>query len=411
MLHTKISGNRPNFPKTPIPGFNKSFDDFLFGYSANWELDFWGRFRRSIDAAESELNASVENHDDILVILLGDTSSTYIELRTLERRIQLATENANIQRKTLQLVKNRLDAGTVTELDYAQSETNLRDTEALIPQFERLRREANNRLCILLGMPPRDLAHEIGDTGNIPLPPQSVNVGVPADLLRRRPDVRRVERQLAAQSERIGISTAEFYPHISINGNIGLEASTFSSLFDAKSITGTVNPSFRWNFLNYGRIRNNVQVQEARFQQLAYNYRNTVLKANAEVENGIVGFIKTHDQVELLRQSAKAARRAVELSIVRYEGGKADFNEVFLLQAQLVRKLDAVAVTEGDVAKTFVTIYRGLGGGWEIRLGGAPEVASLPAVNANPELVPNAQPIGPIAPPGPVDGNLPNLQP
>jgi NodT family efflux transporter outer membrane factor (OMF) lipoprotein len=417
LTHTKISGNRPNFPRTPIPGFNTSFDDYSLGYAANWELDFWGRFRRAIDAAHAELDASVENHDDVLVILLGETASSYIEMRTFERRIQLAQENAGIQRKTLQLVKNRLDAGTVTELDYAQSETNLRDTEALIPHFERLHREANNRLCVLLGLPVRDLSNEIGNTGDIPLPPQNISVNPPADLLRRRPDVRRAERLLAAQSERIGIATAEFYPHLSINGNIGLDSGKFSSLFDSNSITGSVNPSLRWNFLNYGRIRNNVRAQDARFQQLAYAYRHQVLKADAEVENGIVGFIKSHEQVGFLRQSAKAARRAVELSIVRYEGGKADFNEVFLLQAQLVRKLDAVAVTEGDVAKSFVSIYRGLGGGWEIRLGGVPQTfaraetnASADAPQANPGVVPEAKPIQP-APVDAGDGKQPSVNP
>jgi NodT family efflux transporter outer membrane factor (OMF) lipoprotein len=395
-VFTDISANRPNFAN--VPGFSRSFSNWQLGMAATWELDFWGRFRRSIDAAGAELDATVENYDDVLVILFGDVATTYIDLRTLEQRIDLAKENAEIQRKTLELVKNRLDAGKITELDYKQSETNLRQTEATIPNLERLRRETNNRLCVLLGRPPVDLTPEIGRTARIPIPPPSFALNIPADLLRRRPDIRRAERQLAAQSERIGIAAAEFYPHLGLQGNIGVEAANFSKLFTGDSIGGSVGPTLNWNVLNYGRIRNNVRAQEARFQQLAYAYLNTVLNANAEVENAVVGFIKYHEQRGFLEQSAAASRRATELSVIRYDGGTADFNEVFLLQGIQVGRLDAVAEAQGNVAKSFVGIYRGLGGGWEIRTGGVPPLTPLPPVTEELPSVP-AQPEAGSVPP------------
>lgn len=351
-----------------FPGQVYFFDNWSIGLSAAWELDFWGKYRRAIESAEASLDQSVEEYDDALVLLTANVASTYVELRATERRLQLARENVRIQSGTLELVEIKRKGGSVTGLDVAQAETNLRETQSLIPLLENSKRQANNRLCVLLGESPRDLTPELAETGRIPNPPAALAVGVPADLLRRRPDVRAAERRLAAQSERIGIAQTDFYPQISILGSIGLVANDFKDLFNLSAVEGSIGPSFRWNILNYGRIRANVDVQRARFQELAYAYQQAVLDADEEAENAMVRFIKSHERLEYQRQSTDAAARSVRISLDQYRAGSTDFNRVFLLQTQLVQKQDAQTQTEGELAASYIAIFQALGGGWQIRL-------------------------------------------
>jgi NodT family efflux transporter outer membrane factor (OMF) lipoprotein len=365
---SRTSQNRANifvFPGSPI---TLSPGNFLLGFNAAWELDFWGRFRRAIASADAQLDATVENYDDVLVILLGDVAGTYVEMRTLEKRLELARENVKIQSGPLDLTRKKFEVGTISVLDVAQAESNLGQTEALIPALEILRRQASNRLCILLGQPSRDLFAELGMTAKIPDPPVHVASGVPADLLRRRPDVRRAERELAAQSERIGIAQAEFYPHISINGNINLEAQNFGKLFQPESFSGAIVPQFNWNILNYGRIRSNVNLQDATFQRLAYAYRGAVLRADREAEDAMVAYLQGHERVAALSRAVKGANLAVEKVTEQYKAGAVDFNRVFLLQAELVRQQDSLAAAQGDVARSLILLFRAMGGGWEIRM-------------------------------------------
>jgi outer membrane protein TolC len=222
----------------------------------------------------------------------------------------------------------------------------------------------------LLGIPPTDLQNTLGAAGGIPHAPAEVVVGIPADLLRRRPDVRAAERQVAAQSAQIGIAIADFYPSIAINGEISTQAEDFSNLLSSLSNGGSIGPSFRWNLLNYGRIANNVRFQNARFQELAVNYQNTVLTASQEVEDALVAFLRTQEQVRSLAGSAEATQRALELSLLNFKEGETDFTGVFVLQSDLTQKQDQWVAAQGDVVTSLISVYKALGGGWQIRCPG-----------------------------------------
>src|SRR5215212_7710774 len=262
------------------------FSQWDVGATASWELDFWGRFRRAIEAADAELDASVEDYDDVLVVLLSDVATNYVQYRTFEQRLAYARANAGFQRKSYDLATDKLQHGATTERDQQQAKQALEQTEALIPVLEIGKRQAANRLCVLLGMPPTNLDQILGPGAGVPTTPPDVIFGVPCDLLRRRPDVRRAERQVAAQSARIGVATSNLYPHISLIGTLGYEAENFSDLFSSRSFFGSIGPSVRWDILNYGRLVNGIRVQDALFQTRVLDYQNAVLRAGREVEDG-----------------------------------------------------------------------------------------------------------------------------
>jgi len=372
-------------------------DSWNFGFNLNWELDFWGRFRRAIAAADADLDASVADYDDVLVTLLADVAGNYVTVRTTQKRIELLKANVELQQGVLKYIENRLKVGyKVTELDLDQALSNLRQTEAGIPRLEITLRQAENRLCILLGMPPANLTDLLG-TGPIPTSPPEVAVGIPADLLRRRPDVRKAERLAAAQAEEIGIAEADLYPAFYINGSFGYSARKFSDLFRSTAFNGNFGPSFQWNLLNYGRIVSNIRYQDARFQELVIAYQNTVLSANEEVENGLVNFLRSQQQSKLLYESVVAARKAVKIVILQYEKGAVDFNRYATIEQNLVTQQDSAAQARGQISQGLIEIYRALGGGWEIGLdGGAPlgmTPAELPEIDEiAPEELPTPKP-------------------
>jgi NodT family efflux transporter outer membrane factor (OMF) lipoprotein len=346
------------------------FSDWTLGISGSWELDFWGRYRRAIEAADAELDASVENYDDVLVILISDVAANYVQYRTFEQRLTYARTNAEIQRKSFGIADDRFTNGATTERDVQQAKQALEETEALIPTLEIGKRQAANRICTLLGMPPTNLETILGKGSGVPVAPREVVVGVPADLVRRRPDVRRAEREVAAQSARIGVAVSDLYPHLSVLGTIGVEAEHFGDLFDTPgSMIGEISPGFRWDILNYGRLVNNVRVQDARFQQLAYAYQDRVLTAGREVEDAMVLFLRSQEAAEHLDASATAAARTVSITEEQYTQGAVDFTAVYLFQTTLTEQQDELAVARGDIALGLIGVYRALGGGWQIRLG------------------------------------------
>jgi NodT family efflux transporter outer membrane factor (OMF) lipoprotein len=378
---------------------SKFFSKWDTGASLAWELDFWGRFRRAIEAADANLDASVEDYDDVLVLLLSDVAQQYIDLRTAEQRLEYAQKNVQIQRDSLNLADLKFKNGVTTKLDVTQGQSTLSQTEANIPPLEIARRQAANQLCILLGIPPRDLNDILNGRHTIPKASPQVAVGIPAELLRRRPDVRRAERQVAAQSAQIGFATADLYPHFSITGSIFLDATKFADLFDASSVAGSVGPSFRWDILNYGRLVNNIRVQDARFQQLVIQYQQTVLQANAEAENSIVGFLKSQQQVKYLAESTTAAEQSVGLVRAQYDAGHTDFNRVLTIQQTLTQQQDQLAVAEGLVAQNLVLLYKALGGGWQIRLA-APAVPPAVGMGQPGPGEPTPAPQAPLPPAG-----------
>jgi NodT family efflux transporter outer membrane factor (OMF) lipoprotein len=373
-------------------GVPREFSIWTVGTQFAWELDFWGRFRRSIEAADAQLDASVEDYDDVLVILIGDVAGAYVEIRTLEQRLRYARANVGNQTGSLRIAEVKEEEGISTRLDVAQAVTNIAQTEAAIPQFEAQLRQAQNRLCVLMGIPPQDITAILAKTPSIiPTAPSEVAVGIPADLIRRRPDVRRAERLVAVQSAEIGIAETDLYPAFTINGQIFVRANQFQDLFQSTATGGGVGPSFNWNIFNYGRIRNLIAVEEAQFMQQVAIYQQTVLDANREAEDAIVAFLQAQEQVRILQTGAAAAVESRDLVNDLYEGGRADFGRVFVAELFLVQQQDALAVAEGEVARSLVNIYRALGGGWQLRLQPLPplDVVDVALPEEAPEPLPD----------------------
>ena len=367
LTRVELSDNAPNVVQT-------SFTDVRMGFDTAWEIDFWGRFRRGVEAGNADLGASIANYDDVLVSLIAEVAATYVQIRTFEERLRLARANVKIQEESLRIATVRFRHGAVTKLDVQEATGNLRNTEALIPELETGLRQAKNTLSILLGMPPHDLQDVLGGPRPIPTAPADVAVGVPAELLRRRPDIRRAERDAAAQSALIGIAKADLYPRFTLAGFVGLQSSdtgmaTLADLFTGDSFTGFVGPALSWPLLNYGRLKNNVRVQDARFQQLVINYQNTVLKAAEEVENAVVAFLRAQEQARFLSAAVQATKGAVDLSLIQYRGGAIPFDRVLISEERLVAQQDRLAEAKGAISVNLIAMYKGLGGGWQIRRG------------------------------------------
>ncbi|MBW2475939.1 MAG: efflux transporter outer membrane subunit [Deltaproteobacteria bacterium] len=356
------------------------FKDLNAGFAAGWELDFWGKFRRGVEAADAQYLAAIANYDSIMVTLTAEVARAYILMRTLEKRILLAEESAAIQKRSLEIAENRFDGGLVTELDVQQARSLLANTLAAIPRYHAEYRRVQNALSVLLGIPPTEFSERLSQSSaGIPSPPAEVAVGVPADLLRRRPDVRRAELQAAAQSALIGVAKADLLPHFTLIGSIGLQASEspltraggshFSDLFDSDSVTYFAGPSLTWDLFNYGRIKNQVRVQDARLQQLVVNYQNTVLNAAREAEDAMAGYLDDQVQARHFSDAVQASRRSVDISSLQYGEGLTDYQRVLDAQRGLTRDQDSLALVQGSVAVNLVNMFQALGGGWQIRSG------------------------------------------
>ncbi|WP_449244492.1 efflux transporter outer membrane subunit [Desulfobacca acetoxidans] len=344
------------------------------GAEATWELDFWGKLRRTIESADANLQATVAGYDSVLVSLTAEVANTYIVLRTFEKRLDIARNNVQVQNESLEIARYRFEGGVTSMRDVEQALTVLGSTEATIPRLEALVRQAKNALSVLLGRPPMQLPELLPGYGTVPVPPPTVAVGIPADLLRRRPDLREAEWQAAAQCARIGVAKADLFPAFYLRGSFGFTAAdvgniALADMFQWRSREGFGGPSFRWNILNYGRITNLVRVQDARFQELLLAYQNLVLKAQQEVEDNLIAFLKTEDQAKFLGESTAAAERSLKLAMIQYREGMTDFTTVLTAQQNLLSQQDNLAIALGDIARSLVGIYRALGGGWQIREG------------------------------------------
>jgi NodT family efflux transporter outer membrane factor (OMF) lipoprotein len=369
---TNLSREVANRAATPQPFYSQ----WNYGFGLSWELDFWGRFRRAIESARDDLDASVENYDDVLVTLVGDVATTYVQIRTLQQQIAYARQSLALQRESLAIATAKFKGGQTSMVDVNQGQSDVSTTEALIEQLQITLRQNTNRLCFLLGLPPEDVLAKLGDTA-IPTAPPEVIVGVPADLLRRRPDVRRAERQAAGQNAQIGVAISDLYPQISITGTMGWSAQEFKGLFAGDAFRGTVGPTFTWNILNYGRILSNIRSQDAIFQELVTTYQNTVLKAGEEVEDGLVTFLRAHNRTKAERIAVAAEEAAFKEALAQYRGGLVDYNRVVLIQERLVERQQTLAESEGEIDLGLIQVYRALGGGWQIRCN--PEPSGNPA--------------------------------
>jgi NodT family efflux transporter outer membrane factor (OMF) lipoprotein len=362
-LHEASSGETGSKQK-----FTSRWD---YGFTLAWELDFWGRFRRGIESNRANLQASVADYDDVLVTLLSDVATAYVQYRTTEERIKYATQNINIQTKVLEITKAKADpiVGKATKLDVDQAESTLYATQAGISELEITLRTANNQLCTLLGIPPEQLQARLGKAP-IPLAPAEVAVGIPADLLRRRPDIRRAERLAAAQCAQIGVAVSDFYPHISIDGTLDYQAERFKDLFNGRALSGSFGPAFRWDILQYGRLLNNVRLQDAHFLELVEAYKQSVLTGNQEAENGLVTFLRAQERYKWQKKSVDAGKDALDTVRAQWQAGVVDFTRVAqLLQNQVVLE-DTLAQVQGEISTGLISVYKALGGGWELRCTG-----------------------------------------
>lgn len=350
------------------------------GFNASWELDFWGRFRRSIEAAEANTGAAAEDYSDAAVMMVSEVARNYVQLRTFEQRLVFARENVEIQRKSLGIAEARFEQGTTTELDVRQAKATLAQTQSTIPPLEAGRRQAANQLCILLGMPVTDLATQLG-AAPIPDAAAELAIGIPADLLCRRPDVRKAERQVAAQSAQIGVAEADFYPQVGVTGFIGYASHDLSTLFDRSSFLSFILPTLQWKILNYGRIVNNVRAQNALLCAATLTYQKTALTAGREVEDALVQFIQAKLQARFLEESVFESRRAVQLVLEQFEGGVVDYNRVFTTQTQLVTQQDQLGSARGNIALSLILVYKALGGGWELNGDGRGKVTIIDSIN------------------------------
>jgi len=369
-----VSGNYSYNRGKETPFTDKYFSQAGTGFDAGWELDFWGKFRRGIESADANLIANIASYDDVLVTLTAEVARNYVLIRTLEERIRLARENTTIQQRSLELTTNQFETGSVTELDMQQATTQLRNTQASVPNLLISLEQAQHALSILMGMPPQDLNEMLGTASGIPTAPAEVAAGIPADLLRRRPDIKQAELQAAAQSAQIGVADAELLPSFTLFGSIGWNVNDagnddLGDLFDSNNLSFSTGPSFQWKILNYGRLKNQVRVQDARFQQLLTNYENVVLGAAAEVKNAISSFVHSGVEAGYRQQSAAAAKRSADLSMLQYTEGVSLYQSVLDATRSLASQQDAYAVTRGNIATSLIALYKALGGGWEVRLG------------------------------------------
>ncbi|MCF6154002.1 MAG: efflux transporter outer membrane subunit [Candidatus Brocadia sp.] len=369
-----ISENAPNSSFR-----DRNYWDYQVGFDAVWELDFWGKFRRDVQAAHASLIASEADYDDALVSLTAEVARTYTVIRTFEVLIELTRENVKLQEEGLKIAESRFRHGVVTELDVAQARTLLESTRASIPQLQSGLRQAQNALSTLLGQPPGAIQTFLNGQKGIPTAPAEVAVSVPAELLRRRPDIRSAELSAAAQCARIGIAKADLYPSFSLFGEIGFQSSSqggvqsnnthFDNIFDSGSFFYSFGPAVQWPFFNYGRIENNVRVQDARFQQLLVNYKNTVLRAAQESEDALIGFLKAQEATAFVQNSVNAAQRSVEIALVQYREGAVDYQRVLDTQRILLQEDVRLTETRSSIATNLIALYKALGGGWELRQG------------------------------------------
>ena len=345
-------------------GNGKTRDLYAVGFDAGWELDLFGGTRRSVEAAEADLQASQENLRDVLVSLLGEVALNYVEVRTYQIRLVVAEANLAAQEEIYQLTQVRYQAGLSDELAIQQARYSLEETRSQIPNLRTGLEEARNRLAVLVGEQPGAVHADLAEPQPIPVPPLKVAVGVPADVLRRRPDVRQAERELAAQTARVGVATADLYPKFALNGSIGLEAFSLGKLFSAHSDTFSGGPRITWPIFDAGAIQQNIEVQSALQEQALAQYEAAVLHTLEEVENALVAYAEEQSRRNTLREGAEAAQQAVELSTYKYQAGVIDFGDVLDAQRSLLSFQDRLAQSEGTVSSNLITLYKALGGGW-----------------------------------------------
>lgn len=336
---------------------------FSGGFDARWEIDLFGGTRRAIEAADADLAAGGENLNDVRVTLLAEIASTYVQLRVDQARLTSAEDTLKMQEETLGLVQSRVEAGLTDELALEQARTNLESSRSQIPSLRSGIETAMNALAVLTGENPGTLHETLRESGPVPAAPLSVALGVPADLLRRRPDIRKAEAELAAQTARVGVATADLYPKFALSGAISLSG---ASLLSPALATASAGPGVSWALFDGGAVRSNIAAQDARLEQALIAWRATVLEALKEVQDAMSDYSEEKARCNALGRSASAAEKAAQLARNKYAAGMTDFTTVLDSERSLLTLRDLLVQSEGAITTNLVRIYKALGGGWVI---------------------------------------------
>ncbi len=381
------------------PDLLDGFDIYSAGLDAAWQIDMFGKIRRAIEATDAEISMEIQGYRDVLITLLADVASTYTNIRTLQARLDIAHINLAMQQETLQAVQERQRAGLVSGLDVAQAESIAHTTEAEIPLIDQQLQVSLHQLAVLLGETPNQQLVDYVDHGPLPQAPDALFVGVPADLLRRRPDLRQAEFAVAAENARIGVAVADLYPQFSLPGSVTVDSRDFSNWFTSQSLAYSVGPSVRWNIFSFGRVVNSIRAQEAKHQQTVVRYRAAVLSAVQEVEDSLVLYHREKERVASLEEAVQSNRDAVRYSQDVYQQGLIPFQTVVDSQRQLLLTESLLAISRGNVLLGAIRTYAAAGGGWDTTL------SSLPVPSFETELVVPAEtlPTTPDTVPVPVD--------
>lgn len=361
---SRLSDDGPLEEVAPPSGF-QGRSLYELKVDASWEIDVFGRIRRTIEAAGAGYQASVLDYRDVLVTLFAEVALAYVDVRAAQQRIVYARENAEAQRGSLSLTRDRYESGVTSKLDVAQAAANLAVTQASIPPFEISLHQAINRLAVLLGQDAGSLQAEFSATGPVPTPKAVTGIGVPGDVLRQRPDVRAAERLLAAQTAQVGVATAALYPQFGLQGFFALQSRSFGQIIDTSSKTWRLEAPVNWSMFNGGQVRGNIRIQDEKAQQLLLHYENKVLLAIEEVENAITAYNSNQVRVNYLQDATAATEEAVELVNVQYQSGLTDFNNVLVTQRDLFSQQDQLVASEAEVVVNLITLYKALGGGWD----------------------------------------------
>jgi NodT family efflux transporter outer membrane factor (OMF) lipoprotein len=340
----------------------QSLGAYEVGFNLGWELDFWGRFRRAIESADAAFFASIANQQDAQVLLSAQVADLYYTYRTLELRIAIARENAAIQKRSFEITEQFFTSGQGSELDLQQAKTQYLATLSTIPDLERSLTQTRNAICTLLGRPPGQVPELATPRRRLPTIGTVKILEIPAKLLMRRPDVRAAAWQVAAQSAQIGIAEADYYPAIALVGTFGWSGNTLSSTPNTAAVT--LGPALQWNIFDYGRIANNIRLQDARLQQLIENYQQVALQAAREIDDAAIGVVKTAERQSTLDEAVAAAQRALDLANTRFREGYSDFQRVLDSQRSLFSQAERQLVNHGSHIGAVVALYKGLGGGW-----------------------------------------------
>lgn len=354
---------------SPSPPAGKTGDFWTTGIDAGWEVDLFGGVRRAIESADATAEGVEEVYRDTLVSLFAEVALNYIQIRTVEERIRLANGNITNQKESVSLTSDRLEAGLSPELDVSQATTNLASTEAVIPTLRNQRSIALNRLATLIGRYPSAAESLLGKSKGIPEPSRNVGVGIPADLVRARPDIRAAERNLAAQTATVGVAESDLYPRFTLSGTFQLQSTTASSLLASGSRNYAFGPNFSWNIFNAGRIRSQINIEESRTKQAYYSYQNTVLKAVEEVENALSSAFNERDRYKALEKAVTSSTKTVSLVKDNYREGLIDFQNVLDAERTIFANQDELAISQGEIAASYVALYKALGGGTKMKPG------------------------------------------